>query len=56
MPLVFELCELFQALNWIVGYILLQHLDYEPVHTERPGELIAYYKIARMFLLSTVPH
>lgn len=25
----------------------LQHLDYEPVHTERPGELIAYYKIAR---------
>ncbi|KAK4491493.1 hypothetical protein RD792_002243, partial [Penstemon davidsonii] len=23
-----------------------QHLDFEPVHTERPGELIAYYKIA----------
>ncbi|GAB4853013.1 hypothetical protein Ancab_017202 [Ancistrocladus abbreviatus] len=22
------------------------HLDYGPVHTERPGELIAYYKIA----------
>ncbi|KAI7728404.1 hypothetical protein M8C21_009488, partial [Ambrosia artemisiifolia] len=22
------------------------HLDYEPVRTERPGELIAYYKIA----------
>lgn len=25
----------------------LQHLDYERVHTERTGELIAYYKIAR---------
>ncbi|KAI7752916.1 hypothetical protein M8C21_000075 [Ambrosia artemisiifolia] len=24
----------------------MQHLDYEPVRTERPGELIAYYKIA----------
>ncbi|KAL0912689.1 hypothetical protein M5K25_018680 [Dendrobium thyrsiflorum] len=24
----------------------MQHLDFEPVHTERPGELIAYYKIA----------
>ncbi|GAV56518.1 GNT-I domain-containing protein [Cephalotus follicularis] len=24
----------------------MQHLNYEPVHTERPGELIAYYKIA----------
>jgi alpha-1,3-mannosyl-glycoprotein beta-1,2-N-acetylglucosaminyltransferase len=24
----------------------LQHLDSEPVQTERPGELIAYYKIA----------
>ncbi|KAG6763254.1 hypothetical protein POTOM_033794 [Populus tomentosa] len=24
----------------------IQHLDSEPVHTERPGELIAYYKIA----------
>ncbi|EYU38038.1 hypothetical protein ABFS82_02G000600 [Erythranthe guttata] len=27
----------------------MQHLDYEPVHTERPGELIAYYKIARHY-------
>ncbi|XP_020237698.1 alpha-1,3-mannosyl-glycoprotein 2-beta-N-acetylglucosaminyltransferase isoform X1 [Cajanus cajan] len=24
----------------------MQHLDFEPVQTERPGELIAYYKIA----------
>ncbi|GJU59335.1 alpha-1,3-mannosyl-glycoprotein 2-beta-N-acetylglucosaminyltransferase [Tanacetum coccineum] len=24
----------------------MQHLDFEPVHTERPGELIAYFKIA----------
>ncbi|KAF9676402.1 hypothetical protein SADUNF_Sadunf09G0134800 [Salix dunnii] len=24
----------------------IQHLDSKPVHTERPGELIAYYKIA----------
>ncbi|KAM2903995.1 hypothetical protein COP2_003765 [Malus domestica] len=27
----------------------MQHLDYEPVHAERPGELIAYYKIARHY-------
>lgn len=27
----------------------MQHLDYEPVETERPGELIAYYKIARHY-------
>ncbi|XWS68351.1 hypothetical protein CRYUN_Cryun04dG0082600 [Craigia yunnanensis] len=27
----------------------MQHLDYDPVHTERPGELIAYYKIARHY-------
>ncbi|XP_019165516.1 PREDICTED: alpha-1,3-mannosyl-glycoprotein 2-beta-N-acetylglucosaminyltransferase isoform X4 [Ipomoea nil] len=27
----------------------MQHLDYEPVHTERPGEIIAYYKIARHY-------
>ncbi|KAJ6986251.1 complex glycan less family protein [Populus alba x Populus x berolinensis] len=27
----------------------IQHLDSEPVHTERPGELIAYYKIARHY-------
>ncbi|KAI7740270.1 hypothetical protein M8C21_000039, partial [Ambrosia artemisiifolia] len=27
----------------------MQHLDYEPVVTERPGELIAYYKIARHY-------
>jgi hypothetical protein len=27
-------------------FIHLQHLDSEPVQTERPGELIAYYKIA----------
>ncbi|KAL9313511.1 hypothetical protein ACSQ67_018963 [Phaseolus vulgaris] len=25
---------------------LMQHLDFEPVQTERPGEIIAYYKIA----------
>ncbi|KAK8465576.1 hypothetical protein PHAVU_009G115600 [Phaseolus vulgaris] len=24
----------------------MQHLDFEPVQTERPGEIIAYYKIA----------
>ncbi|CAO2813891.1 unnamed protein product [Amaranthus hypochondriacus] len=27
----------------------MQHLDYEAVRTERPGELIAYYKIARHY-------
>ncbi|XVE49603.1 hypothetical protein DITRI_Ditri01bG0095300 [Diplodiscus trichospermus] len=27
----------------------MQHLDYDPVHTERPGEIIAYYKIARHY-------
>uniref|UniRef100_A0A803NJ33 Alpha-1,3-mannosyl-glycoprotein 2-beta-N-acetylglucosaminyltransferase n=1 Tax=Cannabis sativa TaxID=3483 RepID=A0A803NJ33_CANSA len=27
----------------------MQHLDYERVETERPGELIAYYKIARHY-------
>ncbi|KAL8143661.1 hypothetical protein V2J09_016693 [Rumex salicifolius] len=27
----------------------MQHLDFDPVHTERPGELIAYYKIARHY-------
>ncbi|KAJ1379375.1 Nucleotide-diphospho-sugar transferase [Sesbania bispinosa] len=27
----------------------MQHLDFEPVHPERPGELIAYYKIARHY-------
>ncbi|KAH7832947.1 hypothetical protein Vadar_001680 [Vaccinium darrowii] len=27
----------------------MQHLDYERVHTERTGELIAYYKIARHY-------
>eukprot|EP00268_Persea_americana_P053191 TRINITY_DN6001_c0_g1_i2.p1 TRINITY_DN6001_c0_g1~~TRINITY_DN6001_c0_g1_i2.p1 ORF type:complete len:321 (-),score=50.33 TRINITY_DN6001_c0_g1_i2:1166-2128(-) len=27
----------------------MQHLDFEPVLTERPGELIAYYKIARHY-------
>ncbi|XP_031392605.1 alpha-1,3-mannosyl-glycoprotein 2-beta-N-acetylglucosaminyltransferase [Punica granatum] len=27
----------------------LQHVDSSPVHTERPGELIAYYKIARHY-------
>ncbi|CAM8941719.1 unnamed protein product [Rhodiola kirilowii] len=27
----------------------MQHLDYEPVRTERPGELTAYYKIARHY-------
>ncbi|XP_057745867.1 alpha-1,3-mannosyl-glycoprotein 2-beta-N-acetylglucosaminyltransferase isoform X1 [Arachis stenosperma] len=27
----------------------MQHLDLKPVQTERPGELIAYYKIARHY-------
>jgi hypothetical protein len=27
----------------------MQHLDFESVQTERPGELIAYYKIARKY-------
>ncbi|KAK1363381.1 Alpha-1,3-mannosyl-glycoprotein 2-beta-N-acetylglucosaminyltransferase [Heracleum sosnowskyi] len=27
----------------------MQHLDFEPVLTERPGEIIAYYKIARHY-------
>ncbi|KAK6916820.1 Glycosyl transferase, family 13 [Dillenia turbinata] len=27
----------------------MQHLDFKPVQTERPGELIAYYKIARHY-------
>ncbi|XP_022763793.1 alpha-1,3-mannosyl-glycoprotein 2-beta-N-acetylglucosaminyltransferase-like isoform X2 [Durio zibethinus] len=27
----------------------MQHIDYDPVHAERPGELIAYYKIARHY-------
>ncbi|KAL4557135.1 hypothetical protein LXL04_035306 [Taraxacum kok-saghyz] len=31
-----------------VDLTYMQHLDYEPVVTERPGELIAYYKIARL--------
>lgn len=29
--------------------VYMQHLDFEPVHTERPGEIIAYYKIARHY-------
>lgn len=33
-------------------FCLLQHLDYAEVETERPGELIAYYKIARMVIFS----
>uniref|UniRef100_A0A0D9VN46 Alpha-1,3-mannosyl-glycoprotein 2-beta-N-acetylglucosaminyltransferase n=1 Tax=Leersia perrieri TaxID=77586 RepID=A0A0D9VN46_9ORYZ len=27
----------------------MQHVDFEPVSTERPGELIAYYKIAKHY-------
>ncbi|KAL5562327.1 hypothetical protein UlMin_032074, partial [Ulmus minor] len=27
----------------------MQHLDFKPVETERPGEVIAYYKIARHY-------
>ncbi|KMZ57737.1 Alpha-1,3-mannosyl-glycoprotein 2-beta-N-acetylglucosaminyltransferase, family GT13 [Zostera marina] len=27
----------------------MQHLDFQPVHTERPGELTAYYKIANHY-------
>ena len=36
-------------LPWTLEHWLrfLQHLDYEQVQTERPGELVAYYKIAR---------
>ncbi|EEF35247.1 alpha-1,3-mannosyl-glycoprotein beta-1, 2-n-acetylglucosaminyltransferase, putative [Ricinus communis] len=29
--------------------IYMQHIDSEPVHPDRPGELIAYYKIARHY-------
>lgn len=32
-------------------FISLQHLDSEPVETERPGEMVAYYKIARKDIL-----
>ncbi|GMH13479.1 hypothetical protein Nepgr_015320 [Nepenthes gracilis] len=38
-----------QVKNKALGYnkiSYMQHLDYGPVQTERPGELIAYYKIA----------
>jgi len=31
---------------------LMQHLDFEPVQTERPGEIIAYYKIASKSIFS----
>lgn len=27
----------------------MQHLDFTPIHTERPGELVAYYKIANHY-------
>ncbi|CAI9104839.1 OLC1v1003611C1 [Oldenlandia corymbosa var. corymbosa] len=27
----------------------MQHVDFDPVYTERPGELVAYYKIARHY-------
>ncbi|KAG0456998.1 hypothetical protein HPP92_022155 [Vanilla planifolia] len=27
----------------------MQHLDFEPVETERPGEIVAYYKIAKHY-------
>ncbi|KAH9608981.1 hypothetical protein KSS87_020934 [Heliosperma pusillum] len=30
----------------------MQHLDHEAIHTERPGELIAYYKIARRSIMA----
>jgi hypothetical protein len=46
------------TLKWIrltlkTDFVSLQHLDNEPVQTETPGELVAYYKIARkdIFLL-----
>ncbi|KAI5679590.1 hypothetical protein M9H77_00817 [Catharanthus roseus] len=38
--------------NKALGYdqlTYMQHIDYAPVETERPGELIAYYKIARHY-------
>ena len=35
---------------------LMQHLDFEPVQTERPGELTAYYKIARKSFLLGLCH
>ncbi|XP_038995924.1 alpha-1,3-mannosyl-glycoprotein 2-beta-N-acetylglucosaminyltransferase-like isoform X2 [Hibiscus syriacus] len=38
-----------KALSYFNQISYMQHIDYDPVHTERPGELIAYYKIARHY-------
>ncbi|KAK9020611.1 hypothetical protein V6N11_010630 [Hibiscus sabdariffa] len=38
-----------KALSYYNQLTYMQHIDYDPVHTERPGELIAYYKIARHY-------
>ncbi|KAK8636601.1 hypothetical protein V6N13_124345 [Hibiscus sabdariffa] len=38
-----------KALSYFNQLTYMQHIDYDPVHTERPGELIAYYKIARHY-------
>ncbi|KAL3624333.1 hypothetical protein CASFOL_033149 [Castilleja foliolosa] len=32
-----------------IAVVFAQHLDFEPVHTELPGDLITYYKIARQY-------
>ncbi|XP_038997042.1 alpha-1,3-mannosyl-glycoprotein 2-beta-N-acetylglucosaminyltransferase-like [Hibiscus syriacus] len=38
-----------KALSHYNQLTYMQHIDYDPVHTERPGELIEYYKIARHY-------
>ncbi|KAE8671200.1 GATA zinc finger protein regulating nitrogen assimilation [Hibiscus syriacus] len=35
-----------KALSFFNQLTYMQHIDYDPLQTERPGELIAYYKIA----------
>lgn len=36
------------------AFFMSQHVDLEPVRTERPGELTAYYKIASRCSLTDV--
>ncbi|XP_039036828.1 alpha-1,3-mannosyl-glycoprotein 2-beta-N-acetylglucosaminyltransferase-like [Hibiscus syriacus] len=38
-----------KALSFFNQLTYMQHIDYDPLQTERPGELIAYYKIARHY-------
>ncbi|KAE8712838.1 Alpha-1,3-mannosyl-glycoprotein 2-beta-N-acetylglucosaminyltransferase [Hibiscus syriacus] len=38
-----------KALSYLNQLTYMQHIDYDPVQAERPGELIAYYKIARHY-------